>query len=283
MKVDTQEGKKGMLKGEKLAKINNEYLKIWGNNHSDKEATKRFPLAYPELKKSAVLFVGLNPSFSNEIWSRIMGKEKPFDGKDASTYFNYHDNRNKYDLDVAINAEKEARAKHVMYFKQIRSIGEYFDISVEHIDMFAYRETSAKKCLGNVMEKEGKLTPFGKDQYDVFCDLVSLLEPIALVVINASASRIFKQEITTLEYDKKSGVYWLEQNSRMKIKNKVPIFFSGMLSGQHSLDISSRDRLYWHLEQELKNNYKLKNDYNPDLYRLFCKKEEEGEKRPMAD
>lgn len=281
--VDTQDKKLEFVDGEKIEKINKRYLEIWNKYTCDLEATKRYPLAYPDLKKGAVLFVGLNPSFSDQIWSRIMGKEKPFDGKDASAYFNFHVDQKKYDLGVAINAEKEARDKHVMYFKQIRNIGKYFDISVEHIDMFAYRETSAKKCLGNVMEKEGELTAFGKDQYAVFCDLVSLLEPIALVVINASASRIFKQEIATLEYDKKSGVYWPEQNSRIKMKRKMPIFFSGMLSGQHSLDISSRDRLYWHLAQELRNNYKLKNDYDPDQYRSFCKIEEESEKRPMAD
>jgi hypothetical protein len=268
------------LGGRQLEKINKGYLELWNKYRSDREATLRYPLAYPELNKRAVLFVGLNPSFSNDAWNRMLREKNVFKEKDANAYFSFHDNQD-YSLEVAIEAEEIAREEYIPYFGQIESIGKYFDRTVEHIDMFASRETNSKECKDIVLGKNGDLSPFGKAQYDIFCDLLSLLEPIAIVVINASASRIFKQEMSPLKYDKQSGVYWPERNSGMQ--SKPPIFFSGMLSGQHSLDVNSRDRLFWHLAQELRKNKTLKNDYDPDQYGSFCKKKEEGEKRPMAD
>jgi len=67
--------------------------------------------------------------------------------------------------------------------------------------------------------------------------------PEVIVVANAKASKIFKQEYKMDDkMNKSTGFYF---------KGEIPIFFSGMLSGRRALDIHSRERLIWHIKKSI--------------------------------
>ncbi|GHU90697.1 hypothetical protein FACS189476_10990 [Spirochaetia bacterium] len=58
---------------------------------------------------------------------------------------------------------------------------------------------------------------------------------------NAYASRIIQKKLNC-QFDNIIGTY------RIKEFNNIPIFFSGMFTGGHALDVGSRERLLWHIE-----------------------------------
>jgi len=48
--------------------IHNKVIELWQNQ----DISKRVPLFYSDLKKNALLFIGLNPSFSETGYKRIL-------------------------------------------------------------------------------------------------------------------------------------------------------------------------------------------------------------------
>ncbi len=48
------------------------------------------------------------------------------------------------------------------------------------------------------------------------------------------------------------GTYRIKEES---VLNNVPVFFSCMLSGQHSLDLGSRERLVWHIKKIISKEF----------------------------
>lgn len=72
--------------------------------------------------------------------------------------------------------------------------------------------------------------------------------PRAIGVVNALASHLIRtgRALGALDYDEGLGV------AMYKIGEKrVPIFYSGMLSGAHAIDHGSFDRLIWHIKYVL--------------------------------
>ena len=50
--------------------INSKILKVW-NDYPD-ECGKYLPTLYPKFKSSGILFIGLNPSFSDKAFKKIL-------------------------------------------------------------------------------------------------------------------------------------------------------------------------------------------------------------------
>ena len=78
--------------------------------------------------------------------------------------------------------------------------------------------------------------------------IVDGASPRAIVVINALASHLIRtgRALGALDYDEELGV------AMYKIGDKrVPVFYSGMLSGAHTIDNGSFDRLIWHIKYVL--------------------------------
>ena len=78
--------------------------------------------------------------------------------------------------------------------------------------------------------------------------IVDGASPRAIVVVNALASNLKRmgRALGALDYDEELGV------AMYKIGEKrVPVFYSGMLSGAHAVDNGSFDRLIWHIKYVL--------------------------------
>jgi hypothetical protein len=67
-----------------------------------------------------------------------------------------------------------------------------------------------------------------------------------VLVANAFAAKIVKMQLGLSKVDE-DGLYWWPIGEQ-----QVPIFFSGMLSGQRALDVHSRERLVWHMKLALR-------------------------------
>ena len=138
-------------------------------------------------------------------------------------------------LEKALDIERKMM-KCYPYFKPF---GDLLDGTAEmwnHIDLFYLRETSQEKLRRSIFLKTRVLNKFGRDQMDITRNILERITPKAIVVVNALASNIFKEEYK-LKFDQYHGCYFTRISGR-----NVPTFLSSMLSGKERL-IFSRERL----------------------------------------
>jgi hypothetical protein len=219
--------------------LNKDILEVWKNN--SKKRGNFYPILYPDLRAGKVLFIGMNPSFSEDKFEQIIKKNPAWEKLNSiEEFFKYPE----ADKKRIINFEKRARENH-SYF----TIFNKCDFEWEHIDLFFYRNTSQEKFKNDIIElkfnKEGKIkkiNEFGELQLNLSISTISKLKPKIIVVINADASRILREK---MEID--NSKFKEEGFDRLK-NNRTPIFFSGMLTGQHALDKGSLERLFWQIK-----------------------------------
>ena len=227
--------------------LNNKISELW-NRHPLEVRGKNHPLYYPKFKTEGILFIGINPSFSIKGFKQTL-KGTEYEGIDIEKFYSF-DNQD-FDVEKAIAIEASARKQHD-YFQRFNKIAKETGKDWEHIDLFLYRQTSQsdfKKIIG-FSNKNGKLSlnEFGREQLDLIREKIKKIAPKVIVVVNALASEILRKEfvIEKLDYDSKDGFQRLEID-----ETKIPIFFSGMLTGQRALDNGSFDRLIWHIKRAL--------------------------------
>lgn len=224
--------------------VNREIKDLWdGCRNADKhiqDLASLHPLAVGPLEKETILFIGLNPSFSEKAW-------KCQDAIDDPLKF-YAYGGTTYCLEKDLKYEKWARENYP-YFEQFRKIAMRFERKWEHIDLFFVRCTSQKELKAKLSKPS--TTPFVEKQLEQSKELIINSEPLVIVVANAEASdrykELFKKELETSIFDDK-GYHYTCLNKR-----NVPTFFTSMLTQQRALDKGSRERLYWQIGQALKN------------------------------
>ncbi|KAA0894213.1 hypothetical protein [Oryzomonas rubra] len=222
-----------------IDQINAELMEIWDNSFEPNSGAF-LPMQYMEPKKGALVFVGLNPSFSakgmGSLQRKITGPN--FDNK---TFFSWPSPLD-FDIELAQNLEVLARDNY-SFFEPHRTLARVLNLQWEHFDLFAYRETQQEKTKKQILVSTDnvKLNAFGQRQFDVFNTLLQLAQPAAVVVINALASQIYLNQRKTIFISEK-GHYQDCTN-----EPGFPVFFSGMITGARALDRYSRERLYWQI------------------------------------
>ena len=222
--------------------VNDKILKIWKSYNGD-EGTKLYPLLYPNFsKKCKILFVGINPSFTEQL-----KKEQ-----------NYKFPNKDFDFDKDINREKDAKNKNSLnpyrtYFSVVWNIVEECKLNHDewdHIDLFLVRDTTQKVIEDLVKDSESKqiCNSFGNAQIELFLDILNEINPKVVIVINKFASEIINQnekfEIDDSKFKEKGF-------DTIRINNKnIPLFFSGYL-GSGRLDYYSKRRFIWHIKRAL--------------------------------
>jgi hypothetical protein len=89
-----------------------------------------------------------------------------------------------------------------------------------------------------------KRKPFMLEQFDLFKFTMKAMRPSVVLVANAKASDIAYEGLKLTSPDRERSYRWSEMPD-------VPIFLSGMLSGQRALDTYSRARLALDVEAAL--------------------------------
>ena len=213
-----------------ICEINNEIISLW----RIQEVSKRVPLIYSnELKHNALLFVGMNPSFSVKSYKSIL-RGTPYDQiLDLESYFSF-ENYTTDKLSTFSEIHKISKEKY-QYFNKFKVLSKNIDCEWEHIDLLYMRDTKQKDVEKLFVEKKS----FINDQIKITTKLINYLTPRIIVVENAFASKILKSELD-LKWNSEIGTYLLNDS--------IPVFLSGMLTGIRALDLGSFERLKWHLK-----------------------------------
>lgn len=238
---------------------NRKLREIWrthlASNAWPESLPKLWPLQYHPMETGKLLFVGLNPSHSprdDELMSIQVGQgTDPLPDERA--------------LAVA-RRDEESMGLHGgklhKYFRQFPR----FDPTGKwnHIDLLAVRHTSQEQMVEamKLEEEAGRSSSFAREQLELAFSLMAELRPPAVVVVNAFGSCLVKRHLSKqnpeFAMDNETGFYWSAIGGR-----RVPLFFSGMVTGRRPIDNHSLERLIWHVRRAL--TYKVNSNLNGTL------------------
>jgi hypothetical protein len=218
----------------------------------------RIPMFYPEFKGKEcgknpyVLFVGSNPSYDERYLKKI--RKTLNERTSLAKIFKYSENREKQWIEVAEKAipmQADALQGH-RYYTAIRKFSNTDEslhcgknYSWDATDILAIRCTKEQK-VKNI------LTPdFELKQLSLWRKLVRRLDPDLIVVTSAYARDILQSRT---QGSKK--IFLVNGHPYQQLFNRYPTLFMGMLSGQRSLDIGSRELWKWYIPRFLKLSQK---------------------------
>ena len=191
-----------------------------------------------------LLFVGMNPSFSLPTVEKIMKVAVPT-CTDVNTFFKWNPDLPGDLLERRVAElvcfEMTARDVYKTYYGQFKVFAERVGAdsnAFAHIDMFLMRHTSQKEVLTGkgYGATFGKLIPFAQEQFELFRFTLKSMSPKVVVMTNAGASGLALEGLGLTSSDDGRSYRWAELP-------EVPIFLSGMISGQRALDTYSKTRL----------------------------------------
>lgn len=197
---------------------------LFGNKYFSEITILNRGFAYNRnILPNSILFIGLNPSFT----------EKAIKG----SHF--------YEL---------ATDGNYKYFKRFEEITKVTGILWQHLDLLAIRETDQKKVTELLKNKIG--LDFVTANLNLTKEILELSSPKTIVVENTLSRKFLgkdKKEDSNIwlgydfEFDEKIGT------DRIKSKNSnlydIPVFFTSMLTGQRAMDNGSFERLKWHIRK----------------------------------
>jgi len=221
-----------------ISDINNALMQLWATQ-LPAGAPQLVPMQYAESPKAPIVFVGLNPSFSEDGWSRNqrLAKQLPVNAREFFAWPRHK----SFTVAECLTLEGYAHA-HYAFFKWHRDIAKASKLPWTHYDIFAIRETSQQTVQSLTCSGADPLglTPFGAAQLAIFHDLLALATPRAVVVVNALAAQIYLQQRRP-RFDPATGHYW----DTTPGGQAFPVFLSGMLTGARAVDRHPRTRLIW--------------------------------------
>ena len=247
-----------------MEQLNERIWKIWDKHSALTDGLNRAPLIYPEMNRAGFLCVGMNPSFS-EGESKLNTSSKLFNDITRNKFYSietakqFGESWNFEELDQQAYSFNN-HPYHKLYKKIIDLILEPLCVDFQHVDLFPIRETSQKLILSLLQkEKTNKknypnLNELGKDLLNVFIEMLNFISPDYLMINNAEVSHILLSHFGVHRekgLDQERGCYYFDISGK-----QVPVFCSGMLSGQRALDVYSRERLFWHIKSFIKANKK---------------------------
>ena len=197
-----------------------EIRKIWDEAKYDSIESKNRGFAIQDdIEYNSLMFIGINPSY-NGIPGNLF-------------YNNSHGETHKY-------------------FKKFIEISSEVGLNWSHLDLLFLRETNQKEVKSLGENNLGHV--FYDEQLKIAKKIIETTKPKIIVVNNTYARDLLhSQSFTTpkydFEFDENIGTERIVNN---EILNKVPIFFTSMLTGQRALDLGSYKRLIWHIKYVMK-------------------------------
>jgi len=227
--------------------INERVVTLWEDEFPDSKDVW-MPLVYPPLQEESILFIGLNPSFSERGFRTILA-DTPYASISPREFFHWQ-NRSKFDMATAIAIENVAKKKY-RFFAKFRDLSDYVEVPWEHIDLFFYRQTSQNEFKSIVLQND-RVNEFGSKQLELSKILIEAVRPQIIVVANALAAQIFQTEFDP-KFDEELGCHVMALNEQ-----SVPVFLASMLTGQRAMDTYSYQRLKWHVRRVQRRAIKRK-------------------------
>ncbi len=232
----------------KNEKINSKIIAL-RNKYFQNDPDVYAPMFYDHFKQGGLLFVGMNPSFSERGFKTIL-KGTAYEKIDPVSFLKWSNISSNPELvSDCIKVESHAYENYMSFFARPIEIAKEVGLDWQHIDLFIYKETSQSDFTKRIMDG-GTLNEFALEQISLFEEVLEMINPQCVVVANAFGSELLRKYIKNdLEWDASRGFHWFTREGK-----KIPIFFSSMLSGQRALDRWSYERLKWQVGQAVKNN-----------------------------
>ena len=170
------------------------------------------------LDSDTILFLGMNPSYDEKVPG---DSNKPFYPEFGHCYYS----RIK-GITTAVN----------------KALGTSFPFA--HHDLYFVRNTSQKEVIAMKMA----MPDFFEKQLRISKSIIEASKPKIIVVANAGASKIFMTEMYNLAFgtledrDQNLGAHFIKVGD-----SRIPVLFTGMISGQRALDEGSYNTLIWHI------------------------------------
>ena len=178
-----------------------------------------------ELVHDAILFVGLNPSYTKE-------------ARPENVFYKLNQQSNGYQA----------------YFKKFEEVSQRVGIPWTHLDMLYIRETKQSNIKELLNQKH--VPEFFHGQIQITKSAMGATKPRCIIVANTMARHLLGKDKVgnkgvwadyDFEFNEKIGTYRITtDNSGLQ---NTPVFFTSMLSGQRALDKGSYERLIWHIKQ----------------------------------
>jgi hypothetical protein len=220
-------------------RINREVIELWKAEFVGREAETRCPLVYPDLATEGLLLIGCNPA---------LPKRGHYAPPMLSTILAEPDA-----IERLKEQEKQVRRDYP-FFQPCERIAGVLGLNWAHVDLFFQRGTSQtdlrKAVCGSLPRRDRpvELSGFAEKQVALAMELVDACKPRIVLVANAFASIIIRARLNLGSLDE-NGLLWA-----MIAERRVPVFLSGMLTGQHALDYGSLERLIWHMQKSISNS-----------------------------
>lgn len=234
---------------QKVREINDSILELW-NKVSPQLTNHKMPVFYSEeIKRGGLLFVGINPSYSERGLTKMVN-DMDCPDLDISSFFS-HPNNGSFSPEKSNAMNKYAEEKYA-YFAKFRHLAKELKKDWAHIDLFVLRETSQKSMVQRIFEKVDKkirLNSFAVEQLEIAKKMIKIINPTAIVVANAQAGHIMlnsRNGFPITDFDQQVGHHHYDIDGEL-----TPIFFTSMLTGQRALDNYSFERLQWHLSRSI--------------------------------
>lgn len=207
-----------------------------GEEHKKESLAKNQPLCFTGLPENGLIILGLNPSSRSDV------QEVGEDGK-----INVIELKNS-DIKKNINDGDGYHNGLRRITEEIKKFSKIEDLPWGHVDLFCFRETRAKTAKEQIY----KDWDFFWKQMVAVKEYIDASNPKVILTNNAFTSELILK-------------YWLKEDDEDKepffdneigtyiYNGKTPIFLSGMLSGQSSLDKGNRTRLAWQIGRHFKS------------------------------
>jgi len=230
----------------KNEKINSKIVVLWNKYFKD-NGDVYAPMFYDDFKQGGLLFVGMNPSFSDRGFRTIL-RGTEYENIVPTSFLKWKNiSSNLKLIDDCINIENYSYKNYKSYFARPVELAKEVGLDWQHIDIFLYKETSQtdfKKLITN----GDTFNEFANEQISLFEEVLITINPKCIIVSNAFGSELLREHIKNdLVWDESRGFHWFTRGNK-----KIPIFFSSMLSGQRALDRWSYERLKWHIGEAVK-------------------------------
>lgn len=216
------------------------------------EESLKVPLIYPDLKKDALLFIGINPSLNIKGFQQVVN-DTSYSTIDPMDFYCWRTRDECGEkMQKFIEIEKFAWEK-LTFFKKFQEIaGEILGDNKKwaHIDLFFNHETSQKSFEEKILNNDKE--SFINDQLNLSKKLIKYVRPKVIIVANALASDIFQEKLKEefpLTPNEEYGYDTTSINGKT-----VPVFLASMLTGQRAMDRGSCKRLKWHIKKALQQS-----------------------------
>lgn len=208
----------------------------------DFRAIKKKPIQYPDMPRDrGLLFIGLNPSFSNKYISSAL---KKIPGN-VLTVNDFEYKGLDFDNRPFIEFESYARGNYKSYFSPIETLSNYITGDMNnfnHIDLYAVRETKQQ----NIKDMIATHDDFFDRQMQIVIEIIRYLNPRMIVITNAFARERFDEIMTNYDEDHQKLFRTLGSLG-------TPVYSIGNLSGQRQLDKGTKEIIRRVLKTEWKS------------------------------